>query len=57
MKATSQYISYCLQKEQKNQLHISDTEKNKNMADTRDISGKEQCDILYIFKYHEGNNT
>ena len=27
------------------------------MADTRDISGKEQCDILNIFKDHEGNNT
>ena len=26
------------------------------MADTRDISGKEQCDILNIFKDHEGNN-
>ena len=27
------------------------------MADTRDINGKEQCDILNIFKDHEGNNT
>jgi hypothetical protein len=27
------------------------------MADTKEISGKEQCDLLNSFKDHEGNNT
>ena len=27
------------------------------MADTREIIGKEECDILNSFKSHEGNNT